>query len=135
MRILKHTSFLKTSSRRIKKFRRSGGLPLCTHQSGRSMTLRPRLTAGLPFRYTKLAVNIFNCIFKFRRKRLAVTFWLADFLHIKTRTEQKSYKRIAISLIERVIILPYAQAKSGARLFSTLHFTSLWINRHPRIAV
>jgi hypothetical protein len=34
-----------------KKLRRSGGLPICTHQNVRSMTLRPRLVTGLPFRY------------------------------------------------------------------------------------
>jgi len=33
-----------------KKFRRSGGLSTCTHHVGRSMTLRPRLATGLPFR-------------------------------------------------------------------------------------
>ena len=32
-------------------FRRSGGLPMATHEIGRSMTLRPRLATGLPFRY------------------------------------------------------------------------------------
>jgi len=34
-----------------RNIRRSGGLPISTHQTGRPMTLRPRLTTGLPFRW------------------------------------------------------------------------------------
>ena len=38
--------------------RRSGGLPVSTYQIGRSMTLRPRLTAGLPFRLYYIIAKI-----------------------------------------------------------------------------
>jgi hypothetical protein len=56
-------------------FRRSGGLPISTHQTGRSMTLRPHLAAGLPFRY----INHYSQ--SHRKGKPFVTYWIFDFSH------------------------------------------------------
>jgi hypothetical protein len=65
-------------NRRKKRVRRSGGLSACTHQPGRSMTLRPHLTMGLPFRAKRLDLSQYYMSLSLEYKP-TVTFWSKEF--------------------------------------------------------